>query len=153
MDKSISEKIKALRKKIKLTQEELSSISNISLSAIRKYETGERIPKYETISSIAEALKTDISYLLNEEYLKIKKEVSAQNSMIEFIKYSGFTVDINPTEAGDIESVYLSLGKIEFNLSKKEFQLLFENICSSVRTNTLNAQFYKDLKEINADGN
>lgn len=56
MDKSIGENIRKLRLNKKLTQKELAQKCNISLSALNKYERGERIPKIENISSIASAL-------------------------------------------------------------------------------------------------
>lgn len=62
---NIGDKIKELRKEYRLTQKELASASGISEISIRKYESGERFPKYETIQSIANALGTSSSYLMS----------------------------------------------------------------------------------------
>lgn len=65
-NKSIGNQIKIFRNAAKLTQRQLSKITHISLSAIGKYEIGERIPKYDALNKIAEALNTNVYNLLDD---------------------------------------------------------------------------------------
>jgi len=60
----IGGRIKKYRKKAGLTQEQLAKKTTISLSAIGKYEIGERTPKYETLEEIAKALEATLDELL-----------------------------------------------------------------------------------------
>lgn len=59
----IGKQIKIFRKSAGLTQEQLAKKTAISLSAIGKYEIGERTPKYETLMEIAKALEIPITHL------------------------------------------------------------------------------------------
>ena len=47
---SIGEKIKTYRKLKNMTQEDLSKKSDLYVSTIKKYETGERKPKTESVT-------------------------------------------------------------------------------------------------------
>ena len=49
----LAEKIKELRKKEGLTQEELASRLNVSRQAITKWETGEGLPDIDNLKNIA----------------------------------------------------------------------------------------------------
>ena len=51
---SIGEKIKTYRKLNNMTQEDLSKESDLYLSTIKKYETGERKPKPDQLQKIAD---------------------------------------------------------------------------------------------------
>lgn len=62
----IGEKIKALRTEKQMTQNQLATISGISESAIRKYEKGERQPKLEQLTKIANTLGVNVNDLLAE---------------------------------------------------------------------------------------
>ncbi|WP_034869437.1 helix-turn-helix domain-containing protein [Clostridium lundense] len=62
---NIGDKIKKLRNDKKLTQKQLAIAAGISEISIRKYENGERFPKYETIQSIADALETSAEHLMS----------------------------------------------------------------------------------------
>lgn len=58
------EKIRALRIARKITQEQLSSLTGISVSSIKKYENGIRNPKSGQLLKISEALGIDIAELI-----------------------------------------------------------------------------------------
>lgn len=62
----VGEKIKALRLEKQMTQNQLATISEISESAIRKYEKGERQPKLEQLTKIANALEVGVNDLLSD---------------------------------------------------------------------------------------
>lgn len=57
---TIGDRIKNLRKKLEISQKDLSDKTNISVSSINKYEMGIRKPKIETLQKIATALNTDL---------------------------------------------------------------------------------------------
>jgi repressor LexA len=59
-----SEKLKALRKRKGLTQDELSKELNMSRSAVGMYETGEREPDFETLEVIADYFNVDMNELM-----------------------------------------------------------------------------------------
>lgn len=72
MSKSIGEKIKKLRIESNFTQEEMAKMLNIKRETIHKYENGIiKNIKYETVTKLAEILKTTPEYLLG---LKEKKQ-------------------------------------------------------------------------------
>lgn len=57
------ERIKAARKKAKMTQAALGLELGVSGSMVAQYETGARNPKYKTLERIAEKLGVSVSYL------------------------------------------------------------------------------------------
>ena len=67
MEPTLGEKIKTYRKKMGLTQEELSKEAGLSKMTIRRYETDQRIPSIITASSIAFALKIPVTALIGNE--------------------------------------------------------------------------------------
>jgi len=56
--KNTKEKLKALRKKHGMTQEELAKKIGVSLSAVRHYENGRNLPSKKTMEKICEIFKT-----------------------------------------------------------------------------------------------
>lgn len=62
----IGEKIRFLRKKKGLTQEELAELANISVFTLRQYESGARsAPRIEQLVKLAGALDTSVDTLLD----------------------------------------------------------------------------------------
>jgi transcriptional regulator with XRE-family HTH domain len=68
--KLIGKRIKTFRNSAGLTQEQLAKKTTISLSAIGKYEIGERTPKYETLEEIAKALHVSTGELMGHSEVK-----------------------------------------------------------------------------------
>lgn len=62
------EKIKSIRIQKGLTQKQLAEKSGISEISIRKYESNDRKPKFETIRSIASALDVYISDIVGDNW-------------------------------------------------------------------------------------
>ncbi|MCI5775578.1 MAG: helix-turn-helix domain-containing protein [Aerococcus sp.] len=61
-------KLKDLRTKRHLTQDELAKKSGISIKSISRYELGETLPRSEKYyQKLAEALDVDTDYLLSQE--------------------------------------------------------------------------------------
>ncbi|HYW35843.1 MAG TPA: helix-turn-helix transcriptional regulator [Balneolaceae bacterium] len=62
---NVGNQIKAARKMNNLTQENLSELTNIDQAIISKIETGKHLPRFDTISRIANGLDITVSELLN----------------------------------------------------------------------------------------
>lgn len=60
------------RKELKLTQKSLSEKTGISVVSLAKYESGERLPSFENLNRLAEALRLDYDEACN--VLKAEKE-------------------------------------------------------------------------------
>lgn len=65
----VGEKIKTIRTLRKMTQEQLSERSGISLPAIQKYENSDRNPKYDQLVKISDALQISVNVFTD---IKIK---------------------------------------------------------------------------------
>lgn len=63
----LSEKIKEIRKKFGLTQEELAEKLNVSRQAVAKWEMGNGVPDTENLKSISRLFGTSIDSLLDNE--------------------------------------------------------------------------------------
>lgn len=60
--------LKTLRKESRYTQEQLAEKLNISKSSISMYESGERVPTYETLEAIADIFNVDMNFLYGREH-------------------------------------------------------------------------------------
>lgn len=75
-----SEKLRETRKLKKLTQSQLASLLNISVTTYGDYERGRTEPDLERLKKLAKILDVSIDYLLeverntDVEYVKVKKE-------------------------------------------------------------------------------
>ena len=67
------EKLKMLRKKKGLTQQEVADFFGIQQAVYQKWESGNRKPSYENLSMLACIFDVSIDFLLSE-YLEISKE-------------------------------------------------------------------------------
>lgn len=63
---SVSENLKALRKKRRVSQEQLEIRSGVSQSAISAIERGERIPTIETLNMLAKGLRVPVEELISD---------------------------------------------------------------------------------------
>ena len=73
-----SDKVRELRVKAGMTQQDFASAIGVSLRTVTNYETGDRYPKKrEMYAKMAEVLGTDINYLLteNEEFIAKASDV------------------------------------------------------------------------------
>lgn len=86
MDNLIGENIRKLRLEKGLTQKDLAEKSGTSLSALNKYERGDRTPKIDSLEKIAEALNVQVNYLLgNSEFKRFDSQIMKDDilSLIE----------------------------------------------------------------------
>ena len=100
----IGPRIKELRKKKGLTQQELGKLINVTKVSISCYENGSRIPNLETFIDLVEVLDTTPDYLLgrdinviaeeNENYsvvlpkidIEVRKELQKNEELIQFLR-------------------------------------------------------------------
>lgn len=65
--KTLGEKIREQREFLRMTQDELAEKVGLSSNTIINYEKNKRVPMSDSLSLIARALKTKVSYLLGED--------------------------------------------------------------------------------------
>ena len=66
MSETFGNRLRALRKKAGLTQEQLADNTGFSLMTIRRWEWGERSPRVEEVKALAKALNVSEADLLND---------------------------------------------------------------------------------------
>lgn len=64
---TVAENLKAIRKKRRLSQEQLEIRSGVSQSGISAIERGERVPSIDTLKLLAQGLRVPLDELLTEE--------------------------------------------------------------------------------------
>lgn len=65
-EKMLSEKIRELRRKSGLSQEELADKLDVSRQAVSKWETGAAVPTTETLVQLADFFDVSLDFLLRE---------------------------------------------------------------------------------------
>ncbi len=86
--KIINIKIKNLRQKFELTQEQLANKLNIAPSTIGMYEQGRRTPNLDTFIKIRNIFHTSIDVLLGlEEKFYIKKSIQIEELILDLIDF------------------------------------------------------------------
>lgn len=63
--RAFGERLKQVRRKKKITQEQLADLSGLDLSHIARIETAKRNPKLTTLIVLAKALQTPLSELMD----------------------------------------------------------------------------------------
>lgn len=140
MGETIGLKIKSMRKSKGATQEDLALRTGISISAIRKYENGDRSPKIEAIKSISNALGVKISDLMDENEIsdaiaeniqdqEIKEEEDFQqlkSKIQKLIGSQGYEVDyenvlFDPTNGDEFYTLIHSETDEELRIPVQEF--------------------------------
>lgn len=86
MNSNISEKIKLLRLKNKLSQLELGEKLGVSNRAVSKWEKGISTPSSENIYLLSKIFGVTVEYFYNEETEENKKSVSGMESLTELFK-------------------------------------------------------------------
>jgi transcriptional regulator with XRE-family HTH domain len=64
---SVALRIHDRRLKLKMTQTQLAQKANLTPAAISQFESGTRKPSFDTLSSLADALKVTTDYLLGKK--------------------------------------------------------------------------------------
>lgn len=157
----MNNKIKELRKKKKLTQEELAEKINVTKLTISRWERGERVPKSDKAQQLADFFNVSVAYMLgytensviydDEQIfendgiiLTTSKKRFEENYRNNFLKdFSRFLLDKNlflsNNEIIDIIQLLFSLSANHGeNLKTKTFQEIFMST---------NHKYHKQLKK------
>lgn len=109
---SIAYKIRKFRKEKNMSQEDLSTLSGINISTIKKYEGGARNPKPEQLLKITNALGISINAIMEFELTTISDVISLLMRMDE-------QTDMNWTGQKDADGNYIpSTISLSFNDTK-----------------------------------
>lgn len=68
---TFGEKLKKLRKGLKLTQQQLAERIGVAKSIISYYESGERYPSYDVLVKLARTFHVTTDYLLDVEKTRV----------------------------------------------------------------------------------
>lgn len=121
--RSLGEKIKSLRKRKSLTQEEFAVQLNVSLDAIKNWEQGYNYPSIDMLVTIAEYFKCDFDYLLgkqdtpNKEYKHFSEYTGLSEEAIKTLLYFCKPSSILPDILDNIDFLFLTddLVNIDYN--------------------------------------
>lgn len=73
--RSIGLRIRELRLKKKLSQEDVAELVDVNFRTIQRIETGKNIPSLETLTKLADAFDIDIRDLFTVEHLACRDEI------------------------------------------------------------------------------
>lgn len=134
---NIGEQIKYMRKKRKITQNQLAEMTGIHPVTIRKYETDRLQPKKEQVDKIADALSVSPLAFgeFNSNVIRLDTEGDLMGLLI--MLYKSKVIHIHPSEADDQDaafvefspllSYYFSFKENKKNIPMKDGSLRFEN--------------------------
>lgn len=88
---TLGEKIKEIRKKFGLSQEQLAGLLNVSRQAITKWETDGEMPDISNLQELAKIFGITVDYLLNDENglpaLQLRKELDKEKYQNKITSY------------------------------------------------------------------
>ena len=132
MPDNFGERLKKLRKKSGLTQEELAERTGYSIMTIRRWEWGTRDPRTEGIKALAQALNVPESDLLNdpppasgEWVITLKVSNKLEMEEINLIGNVQPVTSIQATPDGCAVTIQAGWGMLE---TKKGLEQLFKRI-------------------------
>ena len=101
---SLSQKLKLLRAKHNMTQEQLAAQINVARATISGYETKDRQPSHEKLTSIAEVFHVSVDYLLgNEDTSSITEFSLLQEHLLD---------ERDPSSGGNLVPLLASSGTV-----------------------------------------
>lgn len=129
-NESIAERIKRYRKIKKISQEDLSNLSGINVSTIKKYECGLRNPKPDQLLKIASALGVSINAFLTFDINTISDVISL---LIQLDEQTDLKLNANKDANGNIipNSISLSFNNEQINNALASYIKYKENTTSS----------------------
>jgi transcriptional regulator with XRE-family HTH domain len=116
-----SKRLKQLRKKRKLTMQEIADYVGVAKSTYAGYESGYRQPTIESIQTISRKLHTSADYLLGlTEYPEPPTELN--HNAKEYLNYEQLHWDGVPLEKDDLDLIRNLLERVlrDRNLPKGE---------------------------------
>lgn len=100
---TIGEKIKAKRKELKKTQEDIAKATGISRVMITKYETGKAYPTLDAVFKLSDALDLPVEYLGNDCFSSVEE----YKQYLEATAYeSPETLDLDEFVPDEMTEVY-----------------------------------------------
>lgn len=107
----ISERIKELRHEKKLTQKQLAEKIGISEISIRKYESGDRIPKFEVVEKLASVFNVQFDYIVGRSDNKTFDDYVICNDFQYLLKAieDSPNSDISKLVRNIIDTMYLTI--------------------------------------------
>ncbi|MCL5058769.1 MAG: helix-turn-helix transcriptional regulator [Actinobacteria bacterium] len=93
-----SKRLKDLRKKKNISQEELGNSINLSKSTISLYESGKRQPDYGTLKEIAVFFDCSIDYLLGKTEIQDPPETIIDNALQDDPELMEFWLEMKKRE-------------------------------------------------------
>lgn len=110
-DKQIGLRIRGLRLKAGLKQEELAEMTESNRANIGNYETGKASPKYDQLTKLASALRTTTDYLLGttENPNSLANVLESNNTVLNWFRdfAKNNNLDLNdPTIFDDLNSAF-----------------------------------------------
>lgn len=102
---TIGEKIAKYRNECNMTQKKLSELSGLSEISIRKYEAGDRNPKYTQLSKIAKALLLSPAAFLEDDLsnISINSVGDLISTIFELEEKTGFEITYSLDEVGQVD--------------------------------------------------
>ncbi|GBG11930.1 transcriptional regulator [Paenibacillus sp. MY03] len=98
------QRLKQLRKKRKLTMQEVADYVGVAKSTYAGYESGYRQPTIESIQTISRKLRTSADYLLGlTDYAELPAEIN--HNAKEYLNIGKLHWDGVPLEKGDLELI------------------------------------------------
>ncbi len=145
-----SEKLKLLRKKNSLTQEELAEKLNVSRQAITKWESGDGIPDIDNLKQLSILFNVTIDELVKEDKnVKVKgkyymfEELDIDHSKHFDIKISQvYELNIKPSNE---EKVKIELMSDEEENLLKLYKIKIDDIYNRMDINIKGKSEYKDI--------
>lgn len=78
----LGNRLKELRSKNKMTQEELGKLINVTKVSICCYEKGTRTPSLETLDDLSNAFGVDANYFLGKDVALVKEDTPNYGSYV-----------------------------------------------------------------------
>jgi transcriptional regulator with XRE-family HTH domain len=70
------------------------------------------------------------------------KTYSAREGFLALCKFCGITIELDPTEDGEVNEANIRYKNLDFNLSGKDYERLFSEVCNSIVKEVLHSQYY-----------
>lgn len=117
---TMAELIKKHRVEQGFTQTQLCEATGISISTLKKYETGLRHPKAEQLQKIADALEISEQVFMP---LQVKNNSDILMTIMQLDKDADFTIDYKKNAEGEIipETITFSFNDHELNKQLAEY--------------------------------
>jgi transcriptional regulator with XRE-family HTH domain len=112
----------------------LSSLAKVELSQIMSSENLKDLSRESLL-----LLDSQINQLVRQSD---NKTYSSREGFLALCRFCGITIDLDPTEDGEVNEANIRYKNLEFNLSGKDYERLFSEVCNSIVKEVLHSQYY-----------